>query len=244
MPVEFLSDEQASAFGRFVEDDLSRQDLERFAWLDDADLAVIAEHRGDANRLGFAVQLTSVRMVGTFLPDPLAVPWALVSFLAEQLVIDNPSAVTSYTVTREKTPYEHQWEITKRYGFRAWSDADGQADLRDFLAARAWTSAEGPTRLFERATGWLRARKILLPGVSVLARLVSQVRAEQTDRLHQRISDAVPIADRLILLGLLTVPTGSRVSELERLRTGPSRVSVAELLRQLQRLDQLEAPQV
>lgn len=46
------------------------------------------------------------------------------------------------------------------------------------------------------AAGWLRARKILLPGVSVLARLVSQVRAEQTDRLHQRNNDAVPVADR------------------------------------------------
>ena len=73
MPVDFLSDEQAAGFGRFP-DEISMEDLERFCWLDDADLSVVGGRRGMHNRLGFAVQLVTVWVVGRFLTDSLAVP--------------------------------------------------------------------------------------------------------------------------------------------------------------------------
>ena len=55
--------------------------------LDDADRAFIAEHRGNSNRLGVAVQLGSVRQLGTFLEDPAAAPASAVRFAADQLSI-------------------------------------------------------------------------------------------------------------------------------------------------------------
>ncbi|WP_276203734.1 DUF4158 domain-containing protein [Pseudarthrobacter sulfonivorans] len=51
MAAVFLSDEQAAGFGRFP-DDVSVEDLERFCWLDDADLSVAGRRRGMHNRLG------------------------------------------------------------------------------------------------------------------------------------------------------------------------------------------------
>ena len=51
MPVDFLSNEQAAGFGRFP-DEISMEDLERFCWLDDADLSVAGGRRGVHNRLG------------------------------------------------------------------------------------------------------------------------------------------------------------------------------------------------
>lgn len=47
----FLTDEQSAAYGRFVGDP-AQAELERFFLLDDADLAIVAKHRGDHNRLG------------------------------------------------------------------------------------------------------------------------------------------------------------------------------------------------
>lgn len=111
MPVEFLTDEQAEAYGRFT-DVPTRLELERFFYLDDVDLALIGKRRGDHNRLGFALQMCTVGYVGMFLEDPLAVPWPVIQYLAETLGISDVSDIKRYT-EREKTPYEHAWDTRR-----------------------------------------------------------------------------------------------------------------------------------
>lgn len=59
--------------------------MERFFFLDDADRAWIEPKRRAHNRLGFAVQMTTVRFLGVFLDDPTDVPAEVVDYLAEQL---------------------------------------------------------------------------------------------------------------------------------------------------------------
>ena len=95
MPVEFLSDAEAAAFGRF-DGELSRADLDRVFFLDDADRELIDKRRGAPNRLGFALQLTTVRWLGTFLPDPTDVPPMVLEYVARQLGADDPSCVARY----------------------------------------------------------------------------------------------------------------------------------------------------
>ncbi len=99
-------------YGRFGA--FSRVELERFFHLDDEDRRLIAARRRDYNRLGFALQIVTVRHLGMFLADPLEVPPEVVDYLADQLEIEDPSCVKRYT-DREKTKLEHAWEIQREY---------------------------------------------------------------------------------------------------------------------------------
>ena len=99
MSVEFLTDEQAGAYGRFVGEPTGPE-LERFFYLDDGDRNLIALRRTSSHQLGFALQMCTVRYLGLFLEDPLDVPWVVVDHLAEQLGIEDSSVVKRYEIGR------------------------------------------------------------------------------------------------------------------------------------------------
>ena len=217
MPVEFLTDDEPAAYGRFAEPP-SQADLERVFFLDNEDLKLVGLRRGDHMKAGFALQLVTVRWLGTFLEDPLDVPGEVLDFVAGQLGIEDPGMVKRYT-ERVKTKSDHQQEIRRRYGLRDFADAE--AELTEWVAARAWTSGDGPKAIFLDALAWLRERKVLLPGVTTLARLVARVRDETTHRLWRVLEALLTPVQRRVLDRLPEVSPGVRVSDLERWRKGP-----------------------
>jgi len=192
---EFPTEEEA--YGQFAGPP-SRAELERFFFLDDVDERLVAKRRGDRNRLGFAVQLGTVRFLGTFLADPTDVPTEVVDYVAEQVGVADPSCLKGY-LSRRSTHFEHTAEIIAAYGYRDFAEAE--AELVRWLDDRAWTTGEGPKALFDGAVLWLRARRVLLPGVSRLRRLVAQVRDAATQRLW-------------VVLAAMVTPTQARMLEL------------------------------
>ncbi|HUL45469.1 MAG TPA: DUF4158 domain-containing protein [Steroidobacteraceae bacterium] len=218
MPVEFLSDAEAATYGRF-DGAPSRAELDRVFFLDDANRELIDKRRGAPNQLGFALQLTTVRWLGTFLPDPTDVPPVVLAYVARQLEIEDPSCAARY-LDRRRTRFEHAEEIKASEGLRDFAAVSDE--FEQWVAARSYMTGDGPRAIFADAVGWLRERRVLLPGVTTLARLVARARAEGDRRLWETLAAAPSESELVALDGLLEVAEGERISDLERARKGPA----------------------
>ncbi len=236
MPVSFLTAAQQRQYGRYVGEPTPDQ-LARHFHLDDADRELATSKRWDHMQLGFAVQLGTVRFLGTFLDDPAAVPASVAAELARQLAIADPGCLTRYQASRVR--WLHAAEIRRRHGYREFTDPFAHFRLARWLYALCWTGTDRPSVLFDRATAWLVTEKVLLPGASALERLVARIRARAARRLWRTLARDVTREQRAQLDALLLAGEDGRPSPLDRLRDGPYLRSGAELSRAVARLDEV-----
>jgi hypothetical protein len=235
MPVEFLTDEEATAYGA-DRGAPSQAEMEKPFFLDTADKRLVARRRGDHNRLGFALQLTTVRYLGLFLPNPLSVPGEVVGYLAGQLKIADTGCVGRY-VERRNTKFEHADEIKAEFGLHDFEERE--KELRDWTDARSWTTGDGPKAIFADAVRWLREHDVLLPDVTTLARLVAKVRDGANQRLWETLHNLLSAEQRTLLDSLTKVPEGERVSQLEKWRKGPVKASGRTMDKALDRVSEI-----
>lgn len=167
MPVSFLTAAQRESYGRYAAPP-TPEELARFFHLTDGDRSLIEKRRGEHNRLGFALQLTTVRYIGTFLEDPAAVPTAVLQALGRQLEITNLDCILDYRESEQR--WIHAAEIRSHYNYRDFTDPLVGFRLSRWLYGLCWTGTERPSVLFTRATSWLLAHKVLLPACSLLLR--------------------------------------------------------------------------
>jgi TnpA family transposase len=237
--VDFLSEDQERAYGRYAED-LTDVQLAQFFYLDSADWTLLANRRGDHNRLGFALQVCTVRFLGTLLEDMRAIPDKVVAYVARQLDITDASACLERYQTLEAR-WDHAAEIRTACGYREFGDPSAVLPLARLLYTRAWARAERPSTLFEVAVHWLLERKVLLPGITVLARFVAHVRDRVARRLWQSMARVLTPDQHARLEALLDVPVDARVTTLDRLRQAPTRASAPALVQALERLEDVRA---
>ena len=236
MPVSFLTPEQEQRYGRFNGAPTQEQ-LDRHFHLDDADLAMIGRRRWDHMRLGFAVQLGTVRFLGTFLADPTEIPQVVATILARQIGVTDTACLDRYR--DGKARWHHAVEIRQIYGYREFTEPTAQWRLLRWLYALCWTGTDRPIALFDQATAWLVANKVLLPGPSVLERSIARVRTRANSRLWRLLAVRITPEQKARLDALLVVPEGGRQSPMDRLRSGPTLQSTNELVRAIERLEEV-----
>ena len=115
MPVDFLTSTQRQNYGRCPVS-FSTDELARNFHLDDDDREWIATKRRDSSRLGFALQLATVRLLGTFLEEESAVPAAVVRTVASQIDVLDLTCVGAYFQSEQR--WRHTAEIRARHGYR------------------------------------------------------------------------------------------------------------------------------
>ncbi len=239
MPVEFLSEVQRKRYGRFSGEP-SPEELARHFHFDDADHTLITQRRGDHNRLGFALQLGTVRFLGTFLANPVDVPPSIIAYVGQQIDISEFACLPRY-MERKQTRHAHSTEIQQVYQYQNFNDLPWRFRLNRWLYTRAWLTNERPSHLFDLATCWLMQRKVLLPGVTTLTRLIAQIRDRASLRAWQRLAALPTDGQRIQLEALLTVPEEERRSRFDLLRQSPARVSSTSMIAALERYDELKS---
>lgn len=198
----------------------------------EADLSLIQQHRGAANRLGFAVQLCYLRFPGVVLGmDQLPAP-SLLTYAATQLKLTVPNwAVYGQ---REQTRREHLLELQAAFGFQTFSLPHYRAAV-PWLAEVARQTDKGVV-LVQALLGYLRHQRILLPTVAVLERLSAEALTRANRWLYQTLTEDLSPETRQALENLLTRREGSALTWLAWLRQAPAAPTSRQMLEHLARL--------
>jgi hypothetical protein len=111
MPVQLFTEAERARRNRFP-DVIAYEDLVTFFTLSERDLRSIPRAREPHNRLGYALQLCTLRFMG-FVPDDLrSAPPDAVAFVAHQLAVE-PHVLAAYGA-RAQTRQDHLLAVCQR----------------------------------------------------------------------------------------------------------------------------------
>ena len=181
------------------------EDLVTFFTLSERDLRSIPRAREPHNRLGYALQLCTLRFMG-FVPDDLrSAPPDAVAFVAHQLAVE-PHVLAAYG-ERAQTRQDHLLAVQTHLGYRK-VDRDEVRALADWLLERA-LEHDKPTLLYELACEKLRTEQLVRPGVTRLERLVAETRERAQGETFQQLTPILT-DDCQRLLDTLLEPDAAR----------------------------------
>jgi len=200
--------------------------------LSEDDLAIIVRRRRPHNRLGFAIQLCALRYPGRLLRPGELIPDTPLAFVAEQLQIA-PEVLADYA-TRGPTRYEQLDALREGFGFTQFS-RPLRAALQEWLLPIALTTTSG-AGLARSLLGECRRRRIIVPGISSVERMVAQALLDAERHVAEHLTRGLETGQRRLLDALLLPHAGTNLSGLGWVRQPPGkpgRKTFAVIIRRL-----------
>ncbi|HFU1900209.1 TPA: Tn3 family transposase [Escherichia coli] len=167
----------------------SQDDLIRYYTFNDSDLSLIRQRRGDANRLGFAVQLCLLRYPGYALGTDSELPEPVILWVAKQVQAE-PASWAKYG-ERDVTRREHAQELRTYLQLAPFGLSDFRALVRE-LTELAQQTDKG-LLLAGQALESLRQKRRILPALSVIDRACSEAIARANRRVYRALVE--PLTD-------------------------------------------------
>ena len=205
--------------------------------LNRTDLAAIDRRRGGHNQLGYALQLCSFRYPGRLLHPGEAIPEPALRFVADQIHV-GADALAAYAARRQ-TRRDQLDDLREAFGFRMYAPGHG----RDMLAwllpvALATTNA---LAVAAALMDELRRRRIIVPGPSVIERLVAAVLVVAERHVAGQLTRNLSLANTDALDALLVPKEGTAMSVLAWARQPPGAPGHKALKRIVEQLARLRA---
>ncbi len=210
----------------------SQDDLIRYYTFNESDLSLIRQRRGDANRLGFAVQLCLLRYPGYALASDSLLPDPVIEWVARQ-VQAAPDSWAKYG-ERHVTRREHAQELRTYLGLSPFGLSDFRALVRE-LADLAQQTDKG-LLLAGQALESLRQQKRILPTLTVIDRACSEAVARANRRIYRTLIEPLNQSHRNKLDELLTLKAGSNSTWLTWLRQSPLKANSRRMMEHIERL--------
>jgi TnpA family transposase len=221
-----------------IPSDLSKAELFRYFTYSADDRLAIFECRGNNNKVGFALLLGSVRLTGRFPIHFDLLPGSLLAHVCKQLKIagllflDYPQ--------RPATLHQHKERIKAYLGLRNFVQEEHQALIIDFVREQV-RAGMTPDELTDHTEEQLRSLKFVLPGVTVLQRLISAALTQAEAELYQMLGRRLTEAEKAAILALLVIPAGLKITPFQQLQQTATRPSPEALTRELDHLEQVRA---
>lgn len=218
----------------------TEDEVVRYHSLSPDDLVAIAVARTPETRLGYALQLCCLRYPGRHLRQGETLPAIMVDHIAEQIGI-GAEALADFA-RRGPTRYEQLALIKRRHGFRDLTHPL-RAEIAATLAQEAIGLVDGRV-LIDRLIARLRADRIVIPGVTVIERMVADAMLAADRRVVASINQLLTTGQRSRLNALLSDKEHSRKSRLSWLREPALRVGSRSLSEILDKFDLVHATAV
>jgi len=208
-----------------------RQIADRYTFTQ-ADLDLIAECRGDQNRMGFAIQLCFLRYPGRAWTPEESIPLPMLGYVADQLRV-TPDHLSGYAL-RDQTRREHLAKLVAVFGWKTFG-------LWEHREVSTWllTLARGTDRglvLVGALLDELRQRRILAPALSLLDRLASAVRHRARREAYRTLTADLSPEQRARLDELLAPYPDFRLTYLGWLRQTGGAPNPTNILKGFERL--------
>jgi hypothetical protein len=181
--------------------------------------------------------LGGIRLTGRVLYDFELVPRSLLTHICEQLSLEEPLFVVY--PQRQPTRYEHVERLKAYLGLRSFTRHDHRL-IADHIGQQVRAGA----RLHELLPGTeqiLRLQAIVLPGVTVLERLVGAARVAAEEGLFGELSGRIDGATTERILSLLQAQPGQRLTPLQQLQQAAGRPSPEAFTHEVALLTQVRA---
>lgn len=235
MSIEFLTQEQRINYKSFSHN-LTDDKIATFFLLDNTEKSIIYTLREPYNQLGYAIQLGTVKLLGTFLDIPTQVPSNVVLYVSQQLNIDDDIL---FKYVNKRTIRRHAQQIKEFYGYKDFHEQPFHWHFVRWLYNCFWYTNEKSATIFEKAVSKCLSSKILLPGITTLERLISNVKERTSSYLWCRLS-ILPNQNQCIKLeNLLKTVENKHYSVLESIRQQITYESPVGFLKTIERYDKI-----
>ena len=184
-----------------------------------------------SSRLFIAIQICSVRLYGRFLNQVHDLSPHIISYLGQQLAL--PPSLAIEVPERKATYTDHRQNILKYLEFQKF-DEDFQSKLKIWLEQQARLGLL-PEELFQKAKYYLLEQRILLPGPSVLERLIIHICSTVHQKLFESIFEHLSPELRRAIDQLLKVSEGEQRSYFHHLKAYPPAATISSLQSYLER---------